>query len=189
MKLYELGSIWFENLEINRNASGPVYELAKATQQHVRLAILNDFSALITLDAYPMGQPFVTRGFGFKAPLYCTAVGKALLAYMKPNEINQYLRETEFISYTPNTITKKKLILKELERIRKEGFSLNRGENFTGRAAVGAPIFENTGKVVASICVAGDPNFILKTVDALSLQVLKTSQSISKSMGYFPGSH
>jgi DNA-binding IclR family transcriptional regulator len=188
LKLYELGSIWFENLEINQNASNPIYELAESTQQHVRLAILNDFSALITLDAYPMSQPFLTRGFGFKVPLYCTAIGKALLAYMKPEDIKKYLRETELVAYTPNTIIDKRAILKELEKIRRSGFSINRGENFTGRAAVGAPIFDRTGKVVASLCVAGDPSYILKTIEKLSFQLLKTSQMISKSMGYFPGS-
>ena len=89
--------------------------MAKQTQLLVRIAILDKFSAIVTMDAYPRSQPFLSRQFGPRTPLYCTALGKALLAYFDPDELKEYLKNVELFPYTQNTITKKEQLIKELK--------------------------------------------------------------------------
>ncbi len=186
LKIYELGVILSGSLEINQKASTLAYQLAKKTQLLVRVAILDGDSALVTLDAYPRSQPFISRQFGPRGSLYCSAIGKSILAFFGPNELNGYLEKNKLIPYTSATITTKNKLIKELKDIRENGYSLNRGENFVNRAAIGAPIYSRSGKVLHSICISGDISRVLgENNEMLIADVIKTSNEISRLMGYF----
>ncbi len=186
LKIYELGVILAGTLEVNQKASTLAHQLAIQTQHLVRIGILDEDSVLTTLDAYPRSQPFIFRQFGPRVPLYCTALGKALLAFLDQRKINDYLKKVQLIPYTPITITQKKHLLKEIEETRERGYSINREEHFLGRAAVGAPIFGQEGFPAASICLVADPNYILREgrVEKIAKEVMKTSFEISQLMGF-----
>lgn len=187
LRIYELGFITAGNLEINRRASNPVHELAKKAQGLVHVAILQESSAVITLDAYPRSTPFLSRQFGPRVALYCTALGKIFLAYMKQTEIEAYIEGTELVSYTPNTILEKGRLLKELEETKKRGYSINREEHLLNRAAIGAPVFGRDRGVAASIALVLNPRDILgEQFEVFAKEVTDTALEISKSMGYFP---
>lgn len=187
VKLYELGTTSAGSLEINQRASIPAHDLSIQTGRHVRIAIQDQNSAIVTLDAYPRSEPFLFRLIGPRTPLYCTALGKAILAFMEPNEIASYMDEIRLIDYTPITITKKASLQKELEEIRQCGYAINRGEHIFGRAAVGAPIFGRQRKLVASLCIVSNPDDILgEHLEDLANQAKKTTLEISRNMGYFP---
>ena len=185
-RIYELGTILAGSLDINQKSSQPADRLAKKIELLVRIAILDGDSALITLDAYPRSQPFIFRQFGLRAPLYCTAVGKALLAYSDPKTVDEYLRQTEFVAYTPTTLTNKEDLMKELELTRKRGYSVNREEHFLSRVAIGAPIFAREGRLAGSMCISGPPERILGDDHEKLVQEIKnTSLEITRHMGHF----
>ncbi|MFH1351400.1 MAG: IclR family transcriptional regulator [Pseudomonadota bacterium] len=185
--IYELGILMAANLEINKKSSGPAHELAKRCKYMARVAIIDGDSALITLDAYPRTQPFLFRQFGLRCPLYCTALGKALLAFMLQPELESYIDRSELLPFSATTITHKDQLLKELDETRERGYSINREEHLLGRAAVGAPIFGRGGKLEASICMVGPPSAILgKGTERLGNEVMGTASQISRYMGYFP---
>jgi len=189
-KIYELGVVLAGSLEVNQKASNPAHQLAKRTQHLVRIAILDNDSALITLDAYPRSLPFLSRQFGPRAPLYCTAVGKALLAFLEQPEVDVYLEQTELTPYTANTLIQKDQLLRDLEETRQRGYSINREEHLLSRSAVGAPIFERRGRLSASMSLVGYPSYILgKHMESLAKEVMNTALEISRSMGYFQETH
>ena len=186
LKIYELGIILAGNLEINRKASTPAHELAKRTEQLVHMAIPDKDSCIITLDAYPWSQPFLSRSFGIRSPLYCTALGKAILAFSGRDETAAYLKNTKLIRYTSNTIVQKKQLFRELEETRRRGYSVNREEHLLNRAAIGAPIFERGGQLSAAISLVGDPKHITgEKMEALAAEVMATAMEISRNMGFF----
>ena len=188
LKIYELGVVLAGSLEINQKASAPAHNLAKQTQHLIRTAILDGDSVLVTLDAYPTPQRFFTWQFGPRAPIYCTALGKALLAFSSRQEIEAFLKRVKLIPYTPNTITKKDKFMRELEETRRRGYSINQGENLLARAAIGAPIFGHTQRPVASMCIVGDPSYILgEGKESLAEKVMKTALEISLLMGHSQG--
>ncbi|MFH1481189.1 MAG: IclR family transcriptional regulator C-terminal domain-containing protein, partial [Pseudomonadota bacterium] len=144
-------------------------------------------SAIITLDAYPRSEPYFSRQFGPRVPLYCTALGKALLAFFEKHELNDYLERVELIAYTPNTITKRDKLLKDLEETRQRGYSINREEHLLARAAIGAPIFGREGNPVAAMSLVIDPTQIIgEPLDRMAKEVINTSMEISRYLGYFP---
>ena len=188
LKIYELGIVLGGSLEINQRASAPAHSLAKQTQHLIRIAILDGDSVLVTLDAYPTPQRFFTWQFGPRAPIYCTALGKALLAFSSKQEIEAFLKRVKLISYTPNTITKKDKFMRELEETRNRGYSINQGENLLARAAIGVPIFGRSHRPVASMCIVGDPRDILgEDRESLAQKVMKTALEISRLMGHSQG--
>lgn len=186
LNIYELGIILAGSLEINRKASMPAYELAKRSGQLVHLAIPDKDSCIITMDAYPRSKPFLSRSFSHRSPLYCTALGKAILAFSEQDEIEAYLTKTELIRYTPNTIVRKKQLLKDLDDTRRRGFSVNREEHLLNRAAIGAPIFERGGQLSGAISLVGDAAYIIgEKIDLFATQVMTTAMEISRNMGFF----
>jgi IclR family KDG regulon transcriptional repressor len=186
LQLYELGSILAGSLEINQRASNEAHQLAKRTQLTVYVAIVDCLSAMVTLTSHPRSVPFHSSQLGPRVPLYCTALGKALLAFLQPPELDGIIEELEFIPYTPNTIAQKDLFLKELEVTRQRGYSVNREEHFLARSAIGAPIFGRDGRSLASICLAGNSIRILgDPMEELVKELKRTALEISRGMGYF----
>lgn len=187
LRLYELGNIIVSNLEINIMASRIVPELANKTNCIVRVGMLDKDSVILTLDANPRSEPFVTRQYGPRAPLYCTALGKAVLAWLGEDEINAYLERVELIPYTSKTITKKEDLLKELSETRKRGYAINREEFLFARAALGAPIFMENENQIASISMINDPNIILgDNIEYLAHILLLAASEISGRVGSLP---
>ncbi len=184
LKIYELGVTLGGSLEINQRASGPAHQLAKRTQNLVRVAIPDKDSVLVTLDAYPKSQPFYSPQFGPRAPLYCTALGKAVFAFWEKQEIDAYLEKVQLVPYTPNTITRKDKLIKDLKETRTRGYSINREEHVLGRAAIGAPIFGRKGYPVASIVIVIGPSQLDGEMKTLGQEIMKTALEISQSMGF-----
>jgi DNA-binding IclR family transcriptional regulator len=187
LSIYELGVALASGLEINQRAVDPAHQLALETQFVVRVSIFDKDSAIIILDAYPRSTPFLYPQFGLRFPLYCTAMGKALLAFLEPDVIRTYCEKTEFTPFTKNTITQKDQLARELEEIRKTGYSINREEHLQARAAIGAPIFGRDGRITASISIVGEPVRILgDDKERFAQKVVGTASQISQALGYFP---
>ena len=185
-KIYELGVILAGTLEINQKAVHHAQQLAKKTQHLVRIGILDKSSVLVTMDATPEPQPFLSPQLGPRAPLYCTAMGKAILAFLEQHEIDAYLGGVELLPYTMNTMTEKEQLLEELRETRRRGYSINREEHLLLRAAIGAPIFGRKSRLVGSMCLVGDPSYLFgKRMERIVKEVVKTAVQISQLMGCF----
>lgn len=82
---------------------------------------------------------------GSEMPLHCTSVGKAILAYRSPEEIDAYIQSTGLREYTYNTITNEKDLIKELSTIRENSYSIDNEEIVKGLYCIGVPIFDKEG--------------------------------------------
>ena len=92
---------------------------------------------------------------GERRDLYCTAMGKALLAHFEPARVKQYLRSTTREKFTSTTITGASALLAELARVRRDGIAQTSGERVNGASGLAAPVFAADGKVVAAVLIAG----------------------------------
>lgn len=92
---------------------------------------------------------------GERRDLYCTAMGKALLAYFEPARLKKYLKSTARRKFTPTTITGTADLLAELARVRRDGIARTNGERVSGASALAVPIVAGDGTVVAALLIAG----------------------------------
>ncbi|HOQ68270.1 MAG TPA: IclR family transcriptional regulator, partial [Candidatus Atribacteria bacterium] len=121
---------------------------------------------------------------GMRIPLYCTALGKVLLAYSSEEDIDRYLEEVELIPRTPNTIVSPGKLKEELLSIRERGYALDNQENEEGIICVGAPITDFSGQVVAALSVSGFfKDFSSDKIPEILSSLQKTAASISQDLG------
>jgi IclR family KDG regulon transcriptional repressor len=188
LKIYELGIILAGSLDINQRGAGLAYQLAKQTGLVSRIAIWDLDSALLTVNIEPRSHLLFVHQIGPRVPAYCSALGKALLACLKPLELQGYFDRVKLKPLTVNTITQKKHLLKEIEETRRRGYSIDREENALGLACVGVPIFGLGGHLEGAMSLSGDAKDIYKRMKTLLPELFRTGQEISRSLGYFPES-
>jgi len=91
---------------------------------------------------------------GSRAPAYCTALGKAILAFLPLEELERYLQKTPLRAYTAGTITNREDLIKELQLVREEGVAVDKEELVVGLRCLGAPVFDRHGypRYAISVC-------------------------------------
>jgi DNA-binding IclR family transcriptional regulator len=85
-------------------------------------------------------------------PLHCTGMGKVLLAFMDPGE-RRTVMSGALESFTPNTITRAGSLERELVKVRRRGFAVDREEITRGIMCVAAPVADGEARVLAAISV------------------------------------
>ena len=187
LKIYELGIILAGTLEINQKAAGPINQLAKTTQRVVRVAIWDGDSMVITSDAHPRPRAVLPHQFGPRVHAYCSAIGKAVLAYIDAEQRKKYFKRTELIAFTHATITDPHKLLADLEETRQRGYAIDREEAVQGLICLGAPVFHRDGQVAGSISLSGSAQrMVEEKIAVLSEELLKTPSEVSRYMGYLP---
>lgn len=123
---------------------------------------------------------------GSRAPLYCTAVGKILLSDMQEAKLQQTLSKMEFHPRTEATITSKEELLKEVEKVKAQQYSLDNIEYQEGIRCIAAPIFDYNGNIIAAFSISGPSSRVTMEVvnDILIEKVKKTTEEISLNFGF-----
>ncbi|MEW6636200.1 MAG: IclR family transcriptional regulator [Actinomycetota bacterium] len=130
-------------------------ELMEVSRESANLAVL-DRNSVVYLEQVPAAR--MVRMFtepGNRVPPYASGTGKVLLAYEPAAAVDAILGQDGLRSYTPHTITDRRRLREELERIREQGYATDSEELEEGVRCVAAPIFGAEGKVVAAISISG----------------------------------
>jgi DNA-binding IclR family transcriptional regulator len=122
---------------------------------------------------------------GGNSPPHCTALGKAILAFLPRDECLSVIDRIRFATHSPHTITKKSVFMKELKTVRERGYSIDNEEFEPGLKCIGAPVRNYSGKVVGAISVAG-PAFRMTNANIarLSGTVMQTANELSEELGF-----
>ncbi len=97
---------------------------------------------------------------GNSAPLHSTAAGKLFLTNYTLPQLKSLIEKHPLEKYTETTIVSFDALVDELDKIRRDGYSTDDGENEVGIKCIAYPIFNKSGKVAASISITG-PSFRL----------------------------
>jgi IclR family transcriptional regulator, KDG regulon repressor len=121
----------------------------------VNLAILED-GQVIYIDVLQSPSALrIAAVPGERNPVHCTALGKAILAFLPDDELHKVLENSPLVRRTSKTITQKKHFLEHLAAVRERAISLDLEENIMGVTCVAAPIFDRTGRVIAGVSISG----------------------------------
>jgi len=123
---------------------------------------------------------------GTQLPAFCTAAGKAQIAYLADAELESYLPSKELKRYTPNTITDRNELKKQLKQVAEQGYAVDDEELDIGVRCIGAPIRDYTRRIVGAISISG-PSMRLteeRMEKVLIPTVCKAAAEISSKLGY-----
>src|SRR5205807_5944481 len=141
-------------MDLVRAAHPLLQELGDATRETVNLAVA-DGDLIAHIDQITPPQQVVNVNWlGKHVPLHCTSNGKVLLASLPPKDRTRVLRRT-LQRYTPRTIVDPRLLARQLERVREDGYAFTLGELEVGLNAVAAPVRDPDGHAVAVVSVSG----------------------------------
>lgn len=154
LKVWHLGIAVLSRMDLKKVASPYTQDLMRSTKEFVHLSVIVE-GEVIYIDKVESDQP--VRAYsrvGDRPPAHCVATGKALLAYL-PEEEQEKVLKGPLEKYTAHTITNARALRKELEVIRRNGYSFNRGEWRESVCGVAAPIRDSSGDVVAAVGISG----------------------------------
>jgi DNA-binding IclR family transcriptional regulator len=186
-KLFVLGNVVAEELDLRRQAHPHLEALRDTTGETVQLAVLEGWN-VVHIDRALSRQSvaYMVSHVGAILPAYCTALGKALLAFQDENMVYAWASTQQFVRLTPNTVPSADALLDELRRIRERGYSIDNEERELGVRCVGAPVFDREGRPAAAISLGAPTGRLPRQLEGseVAMHVLATALAISREIGY-----
>jgi len=159
-------------------------ELRDGTGETVSLEVMSGESTILAYAARGSHLLQVFAMEGDRMPINAAAGAKAILAYSRP-DLAERLLQRELKKFTPKTITAPEAFMRKLVEFRKRGYSEDLGEINIDVHAVGAPIFNHSGKSVAAVVIAA-PERRMKSLmkSGIVSKVKATARQISEALLY-----
>lgn len=180
---YRIGVNYTNNLDFIGTIEPVLKAFAKKLGKTVFFGVRSDHEIVYICKFEPENPIITTATVGSKNPIYCTSLGKAILAYTEEETRDQVLKRVKFRKKTEQTILTREQFLEELERVRSEGYALDAREVEDHMECVGAPVFGSDGKVMGAISVS---SLYKPTEDyaALGRAVHQEAEEVSKLLGF-----
>ncbi len=155
MRLCELGSYIMENMDVIERARAPMERLGHETGETVHLVMREekDIVYIHKVESVSGAIRMFSR-IGMRRPLYCTGVGKAILATWQDSEVRMLWRASDVHLWTPYTIVTEEAFFQELEQVRRVGYALDNEENELGVRCIAAAIPDYSGRATYAISVS-----------------------------------
>jgi|YelNatPaOPRAMG01_1025707.scaffolds.fasta_scaffold01632_9 DNA-binding IclR family transcriptional regulator len=185
LKPLELSNIILERLDIRKIAHPYLEELSGRVNETVHLAVREE-DEIVYIDKVESKQAIrMYSRVGARAPLYCTALGKCLLAFGPQELIEKWIFKKELPPRTESTIKTGEELQKELMEIKRLGYALDREEFEQGVKCIGVPILNKSERAIAAISIS-IPAFRVteeKIQDFIPI-LLETGEKISKRLKF-----
>lgn len=184
-KALHLAESYLSQMDLRR-IGRPVLEwLSRATGETANLVILDGREALYLDKAEGPQSLRIFSRIGRRAPLHCTAVGKVLLAYRSKAEVDALLGRGPLERLTKNTIIAVNQVRRELDKVRDQGFALDREECEEGASCIAVPLHNAQGKVEAALSISAPAvRLTPRRMEELIPLMLRTAQEISGQLGF-----
>jgi len=156
-RVADMGMSVLDSMALRGKAREPLRELREQTGRTASLAVL-DGTQIRYVDrrrGWRRGQHAVDLdlGAGARIPAQCTAMGKVLLANLPDRERDRLVGELELTRRGPKSITSKRALRAELQKVREEGIALGDEELAAGVRTIAAPVYDPDGEVIAAVGV------------------------------------
>ena len=185
LKLFELGTRAVSQLDLRERARPVLERLVLETSETVHLGILDEGEVLYLDKVEPARSVRMSSSVGRRNPVYCTAMGKAILAYLPESQVEAIVRKHGLRAMTANTITSFLDLKTELAAVRERGYAVDNEEIEEGVRCVGCVVRDFSGGSVAAISVSG-PAFRISPEKARNLArpVIAAAAALSLQLGF-----
>jgi len=184
LKLYELGNRAVEQIDLRARVHPFFRRLAMQVGETVHLSVLQKTSVVYLDKVEPNRRVCMSSKTGTSNPVYCTSMGKAMLAFQSKETTEQIIAKIRFVRYTRKTLCSREALLKALERVRGRGYAIDDEEIELGVRCVGAPIFDDNHRAIAAVSVSGPSSRITaQSVPGIAEHLLRCCRETSASLG------
>lgn len=178
LRCLELGYVVSSRLVI-RDYAFPYLEPLLGGNRIIYLGILYRDEVLYIEALFPPRRRINFSSIGRRAPLYCTAIGKAMLSVMPEEFVGGFLERTPLLAATENTLISGNSLREELALSRQRGYATDRQEREPGIQCVGVPIKRGDGTLAAALSISGPASEItLEEMPRIAEEALAASRNI-----------
>ena len=182
IRLFELGVVRLQQLDYRNIALPQLQALHNEFEETVFLGTLRGNEVLIIESfSQPRGIVFGSQ-IGAGEPIYCTGIGKALLANLAPEQRDDIVKGLKLERFTARTLTSRNDLRKELDSIRQRGYSIDDEEIVVGVKCVAAPILGSDGYAVAAFSIAGPADRMGRRFRKIATRVAEVSRAITREL-------
>lgn len=186
-KLYQLTGRMWNAEQLGEIAQPFLEELTRLTDEGTSVAAWINGAVTIVAKREANGPVRVVQNVGVNRPVYCTAVGKAIAAWLPDTEVRAALARIRMERLTPKTINTQAAFSAELRRIRAAGHAIDDEEHYEGLRCIAMPVFAYTGQVLASMCVLGPRHRMThQKLIVVRGPLAVLSRKLSERLGYKP---
>ncbi len=185
LKILSLSRGALSGIDVREVALPIMRHLVDKTNLTCHLAILDGSEAVYIEKVEPSGFIRMDTWVGRRMRVHATSVGKALVAHIPRERMEKILAEAGMEKRTPKTITTVPRFMKELEKVRTQGYAVDDEENNLEARCMGAPVFNQYGEIEAAIGLSGTVHQVNSQTMPRILDSLKdAARHLSMQLGY-----
>ena len=165
--LFALAASSLDEIEMVSLATPILEDLSQKTGESAHFAVrMGDAVVVIARTSGPGAFQLADR-VGVIRPANCTALGKVILAALRQDQLDRYIKRTELKVMTPKSIANPKALLHEIEDVRRSGMAFDDGEFDPEIRCVAVPVRDFTGQVIGALGISSP-------IWRVSIQALQT---------------
>lgn len=185
LRMFSVGSKGLAHMDIAQDTRPIAEELAEFLGETVHMGVLDDDMAMYIMKIESKYTIRMYSRVGKRIPLYCTAIGKVLLADKTKTEINQIIENMEMVPFTRTTIVNRQRLIEELGMVHANGFSEDVHEHEEGVRCIAVPVRDYSKQVVAGLSVSWPTfRFDVDKRDFYIHAIRESAAAISALLGY-----
>ena len=173
--LFALAASALDEIEMVNVATPIMEELSRDTGESSHFAVrMGDAVVVIARTSGP-GAFQLTDRVGVVRPAHCTALGKIILAALRPDQLKRFLERVELTPSTKKSITDPNVLLREIAEIRRSAVAIDDGEFNAEVRCVAVPVYNFTGDVVGALGISGPIWRMTDQVMSARARIMKTA--------------
>jgi len=154
-KILNLGFSYLSSLDIWHNAKPLMTNLVERLNESCSAAVLDGFDVVyVARVATTKRIMSITLNVGTRLPAFATSMGRVLLADLSTTALDSFITKCNIEQFTKYTITEKSLLLAEIQKVKKQGWSMVEQELEVGLTSISVPVLNIAGDVVAALNVS-----------------------------------
>jgi DNA-binding IclR family transcriptional regulator len=174
----------FSRIDVEGAAKPVMRQLSERLKESVHIGILDGSNVRFIAATEGPAAVRVASRLGRTMPAHCTSTGKALLARLSDTEIDQLYPEEELVRVTPHSVATRTELHTELERIRKQGYAVNREQSEEGVASVAVPILTRAPGMLLALNVSAPVHRLRNSqYQAVAALLVESAREIGEQLG------
>ena len=142
LRLFDFGNRAIEQYDLRERAQPHLRRLVAETEETAHLCILEQARVIYIDKIEPARSVRMITRMGSSNPVHCTSVGKAMLAFLPEDRINEIIRRTRFEKFTHRTIATAEALRTEIEKTRRRGYAVDDEELEEGLRCIAVPLLD-----------------------------------------------
>lgn len=180
---YRIGMSYPDASDTLKLISAELTELAQISNRTAFFGKLSGKEVVYLLKEVPENPIITTATVGSTAPLYCTSLGKTLLAFLPEEQSDALLSDIEIQPRTRYTLKSPEELSQNLDLIRICGYALDFREYEEHMVCASAPVYQRNGTLEGAVSISGfyrpEDNY-----EEVGQMICRKAAEISRLLGY-----